>query len=171
VYVGTGQPGPWTDVHRGKGDALCTDCIIAVRGATGQYVWHYQTTPNDNWDYDSIADIMLADLNINGRERKVLMHAPKNGFFYVLDRKTGELLSAEPWVTVSWSSGVNMLTGRPTVNPEANYGTDSVSGETIGQLIVSRQLIGLFSQLVGVLRIVWLDFLRLMLQQGNFGGW
>ena len=127
VYVGTGQPGPWTSMHRGKGDNLCTDCIIAVRGATGQYIWHYQTTPGDDWDYDSIADIMLAELNINGKQRQVLMHAPKNGFFYVLDRKTGELLSADPWVTVNWASGVDLKTGRPRVNPEARYGTDAVS--------------------------------------------
>ncbi len=127
LYVGTGQPSSWSDYHRGKGDALCTNCIVAVRGSTGKYVWHYQTTPNDNWDFDSIADIMLADLPINGRKRQVLMHAPKNGFFYVLDRKTGELLSAEPWVTVNWSSGVNLKTGRPTINPEANYGTDDIS--------------------------------------------
>jgi PQQ-dependent dehydrogenase (methanol/ethanol family) len=127
VYVGTGQPATWTDMSRGKGDALCTNCILAVRGATGKYIWHYQTTPGDNWDYDSIADIMLAELNINGRKRNVLMHAPKNGFFYVLDRRTGELLSAEPWVTVSWASGINLKTGRPLVNPEANYGADSVS--------------------------------------------
>ncbi len=124
VYVGTGQPGPWTSYHRGKGDDLCTDCIIAVRGATGQYVWHYQTTPGDDWDYDSIADIMLADLTINGKLRHVVMHAPKNGFFYVLDRVTGELLSADPWVPVTWASGVNLKTGRPTVNPEARYGTE-----------------------------------------------
>jgi PQQ-dependent dehydrogenase (methanol/ethanol family) len=127
VYVGTGQPGPWTSYHRGKGDDLCTDCIIAVRGATGKYVWHYQTTPGDDWDYDSIADIMLADLTINGKLRHVVMHAPKNGFFYVLDRVTGELLSADPWVPVTWASGVNLKTGRPTVNPEARYGTDSVT--------------------------------------------
>jgi PQQ-dependent dehydrogenase (methanol/ethanol family) len=127
LYVGTGQPGPWTSMHRGKGDNLCTDCIIAVRGATGQYIWHYQTTPGDDWDYDSIADIMLADLNINGKQRQVLMHAPKNGFFYVLDRRTGELLSADPWVTVNWASGVDLKTGRPRVNPEARYGTDAVS--------------------------------------------
>ena len=127
LYVGTGQPGPWTDVYRGKGDNLCTDCIIAVRGATGKYIWHYQTTPGDNWDFDSIADIMLADLNINGRQRQVVMHAPKNGFFYVLDRKTGELLSADPWVTVNWASGIDLKTGRPRVNPEARYGTDAVS--------------------------------------------
>src|SRR5215467_2955131 len=127
VYVGTGQPGPWTSVHRGKGDDLCTDCIIAVRGGTGKLVWYYQTTPGDDWDYDSIADIMLADMTINGRPRHVLMHAPKNGFFYVLDRHTGELLSADPWVTVTWSSGVNLKTGRPTVNPEARYGNDTVT--------------------------------------------
>jgi PQQ-dependent dehydrogenase (methanol/ethanol family) len=127
LYVGTGQPGPWTEVSRGKGDDLCTDCIIAVRGATGKYIWHYQTTPGDDWDFDSIADIMLADLNINGKQRQVVMHAPKNGFFYVLDRKTGELLSADPWVTVNWASGVDLKTGRPRVNPEARYGTDAVS--------------------------------------------
>jgi PQQ-dependent dehydrogenase (methanol/ethanol family) len=127
VYVGTGQPGPWTSYHRGKGDDLCTDCIVAVRGATGKLVWYYQTTPGDDWDYDSIADIMLADLTINGKLRHVVMHAPKNGFFYVLDRVTGELLSADPFVPVSWSSGVNLKTGRPTVNPEARYGTESVN--------------------------------------------
>jgi PQQ-dependent dehydrogenase (methanol/ethanol family) len=127
LYVGTGQPGPWTEVSRGKGDNLCTDCIIAVRGATGQYLWHYQTTPGDDWDFDSIADIMLADLNINGKTRQVVMQAPKNGFFYVLDRKTGELLSADPWVTVNWASGVDLKTGRPRVNPEARYGTEAVS--------------------------------------------
>ena len=126
VYVGTGQPGPWTEQYRGKGDNLCTDCIIAVRGATGKLVWYYQTTNGDDWDFDSIADIMLADLPINGKTRHVLMHAPKNGFFYVLDRGTGELLSADPWVAVNWSSGVNLKTGRPTVNPEARYATDTV---------------------------------------------
>ena len=127
VYVGTGQPGPWTEHYRGKGDNLCTDCIIAVRGATGKLVWYYQTTPGDDWDFDSIADIMLADLTINGKLRHVLMHAPKNGFFYVLDRGTGELLSADPWVPVNWASGVNLKTGRPTVNPEARYGTEAVN--------------------------------------------
>lgn len=127
LYVGTGQPGPWTSMHRGKGDNLCTDCIIAVRGATGKYIWHYQTTPGDDWDFDSIADIMLADLTINGKQRQVVMQAPKNGFFYILDRRTGELLSADPWVTVNWASGVDLKTGRPRVNPEARYGTESIS--------------------------------------------
>jgi quinohemoprotein ethanol dehydrogenase len=127
VYIGTGQPGPWTEVSRGPGDNLYSDCILAVRGATGKLVWYYQEVPGDDWDYDSIADLMLADLPIGGTTRKVIMHAPKDGFFYVLDRRTGELLSADPWVTVSWASGVNLKTGRPVVNPEARYGKEGVS--------------------------------------------
>ena len=127
VYVGTGQPGPWSDQARGKGDNLFTDCILAVRGATGKLVWYYQEVPGDNWDFDSIADLMLADLPVNGKTRKVIMQAPKDGFFYVLDRLTGELLSADPWVTVNWASGVNLKTGRPVINPEANYKNDSVA--------------------------------------------
>ena len=127
LYVGTGQPGPWSDQHRGKGDNLFADCILAVRGASGKLVWYYQEVPGDNWDFDSIADLMLADLPINGKTRKVVMQAPKDGFFYVLDRMTGELLSAEPWVTVNWASGVNLKTGRPVINPEAIYANDSVA--------------------------------------------
>src|SRR5580693_2377322 len=108
VYVGTGQPGPWTEVSRGAGDNLYSDCILAVRGATGKLLWYYQEVPGDVWDFDSVADLMLADLPVNGRVRHVVMQAPKNGFFYVLDRLTGELLSADPWITVNWASGVNM---------------------------------------------------------------
>ncbi len=126
VYVGTGQPAPWSSALRGAGDNLFTNTILAVRGATGRLVWYYQTTPGDDWDYDSIANIMLADMEIDGRERQVLMHAPKNGFFYVIDRLTGELLSAQPWVTVSWASGINLRTGRPTINPEARYAGESI---------------------------------------------
>ncbi|HEX5230395.1 MAG TPA: PQQ-binding-like beta-propeller repeat protein, partial [Bryobacteraceae bacterium] len=81
VYVGTGQPGPWTSQARGKGDNLFADCILAVRGATGKLVWYYQTVPGDVWDFDNIADMMLADLPVNGKTRKVIMQAPKNGFF------------------------------------------------------------------------------------------
>lgn len=126
VYVGTGQPGPWTEVHRGPGDNLYSDCILAVRGATGKLVWYYQEVPGDDWDYDSIADLMLADVTINGRPRKVVMHAPKDGFFYVLDRVTGELISADPYTKVSWASGIDLKTGRPIVNPAARYGTAAV---------------------------------------------
>jgi PQQ-dependent dehydrogenase (methanol/ethanol family) len=127
VYVGTGQPGPWPSAVRGQGDNLCTNCIIAVKGSTGKYVWHYQTVPGDDWDLDSIADITLADLRINGRIRKVAMHAPKSGFFYVIDRVTGQFISAEPWVTVTWATGIEPKTGRPIVNPAARYGTTSLN--------------------------------------------
>ena len=126
VYVGTGQPGPWTEMHRGPGDNLYSDCIVAVRGATGKLVWYYQEVPGDDWDYDSIADLMLADLTINGRTRHVIMHAPKDGFFYVLDRATGELISADAFAKVNWASGVDLKTGRPNVNPAARYGADAM---------------------------------------------
>jgi len=132
VYVGTGQPGPWTSYSRGLGDNLCTNCIIAVKGATGKYAWHYQTTPGDDWDYDSIADITLADLTINGTQRKVLMHAPKNGFVFVIDRVNGQFISAEPWVTVNWASGIDPKTGRANVNPAARYGTATTVNVTPG---------------------------------------
>jgi quinohemoprotein ethanol dehydrogenase len=126
VYVGTGQPGPWTSVLRGQGDGLFCDSIIAVRGATGKLVWYYQEVPGDDWDFDSVSDLMLADLTIDGKPRQVIMHAPKDGFFYILDRRTGELLSAEPFVPVTWATGINLKTGRPTVNPEARYKNDAV---------------------------------------------
>jgi quinohemoprotein ethanol dehydrogenase len=127
VYVGTGQPGPWTEVLRGQGDSLFADTILAVRGATGKLVWYYQEVPGDDWDFDSVSDLMLADLTIDGKPRQVIMHAPKDGFFYILDRRTGELLSAEPFVPVTWATGINLKTGRPTVNPEARYKHDAVS--------------------------------------------
>ena len=126
VYVGTGQPGPWTDMHRGSGDNLFANSILAVRGATGKLVWYYQEVPGDNWDYDSIADLMLADLTINGRLRHVIMHAPKDAFFYVLDRLTGELISADPITKISWTTGIDPKTGRANVVPEARYRTTPV---------------------------------------------
>jgi PQQ-dependent dehydrogenase (methanol/ethanol family) len=127
VYVGTGQPGPWTDFHRGAGDNLFSNSIVAVRGATGKLVWYYQEVPGDNWDYDSIADLMLADLTINGRQRKVIMHAPKDAFFYVIDRLTGEVISADPITKISWATGIDSKTGKPKVNPDARYRTSPIS--------------------------------------------
>src|SRR5712671_3069072 len=126
VYVGTGQPGPWTDMHRGPGDNLYANSIVAVRGATGKMVWYYQEVPGDDWDYDSIADLMLLDLRINNRNRQVIMHAPKSGFFYVLDRVTGEFISGDPITKVSWTSGLDPKTGKPNVNKGALYRTDAV---------------------------------------------
>ncbi len=93
---------------------------------TGQYVWHYQEVPGEEWDYDSNQTLVQADLKIGGRLRKVLMHAPKDGFFYVLDRKTGKLISANNYVPVTWAKGIDPKTGRPIMNPEAQYDTDPV---------------------------------------------
>jgi quinohemoprotein ethanol dehydrogenase len=128
VYVGTGNAEPWVQKFRGAQnvDNLYTCSILAVDLTTGQLKWHYQTVPNDNWDFDSVQQLMLLNLNINGRMRKVITQAAKNGFFYVLDRVTGEFLSAEPFVKVSWalSMGEN---GRPVVNPAAYYDQDPIS--------------------------------------------
>ena len=115
LYVGTGNGSPWTRVHRspGGGDNLYLSSILAIRPDDGRLVWHYQTTPGDNWDFTAVQHIVLTDLEIGGQTRKVLMQAPKNGFFYVLDRATGELLSAEKYVQVNWAEKVDLATGRP----------------------------------------------------------
>jgi PQQ-dependent dehydrogenase (methanol/ethanol family) len=124
LYVGTGNGSPWARRHRspGGGDNLYLSSILALLPATGELVWHYQTTPGDNWDYTATQHLVLAELEIEGSTRKVVMQAPKNGFFYVLDRETGEFLSAKPYVKVSWASGVDPKTGRPIESREADYG-------------------------------------------------
>ncbi len=121
IYVGTGQPAPWTSTHRGPGDSLYASSILAVKGSTGELKWFYQEVPGDDWDYDSIADIMLVDMKIANRDRKVLMHAPKDGFFYIIDRLTGEVISADPITKISWATGMDAK-GNPMVNPAARYG-------------------------------------------------
>jgi len=123
LYVGTGNGSPWSRKLRspGGGDNLYLSSILALRPDTGRLVWHYQTTPGDNWDYTAVQQIVLADMDWNGAPRKLLMQAPKNGFFYVLDRATGELLSAEKFVRVNWASHVDRATGRPVETPEGNY--------------------------------------------------
>ena len=123
LYIGTGNGSPWNQTIRspGGGDNLYLSSIVALKPETGEYVWHYQTTPGDNWDYTATQHIILADLELGGRKRKVLMQAPKNGFFYILDRITGELLSAEAYVPMTWATGVDKKTGRPIENPEARY--------------------------------------------------
>jgi quinohemoprotein ethanol dehydrogenase len=128
VYVGTGNAQPWVQKFRGAQglDNLYTCAILAVDLTSGLLKWHYQTVPNDNWDFDNVQQLMLLDLNINGRVRKVITQAPKNGFFYVLDRATGELISAEPFVKVSWATGIGK-DGRPIVNPAAYYDQDPIS--------------------------------------------
>ena len=123
VIFGVGSPYPWNHKLRsqGKGDNLFIDSIVAVDGKTGAYKWHYQTVPGDSWDYDATMDIELADLTINGKPRKVLMQAPKNGFYYVIDRTSGKLLSAEPYVPVTWASRIDLVTGRPVEVAGARY--------------------------------------------------
>jgi len=128
VYVGTGNAEPWTQKFRGAQDLdnLYTCSILAVDLTTGKLKWHFQTVPNDNWDFDSVQQIMLLDLQIGGRTRKVLTQAAKNGFFYVIDRVSGQFISAHPFVKVNWAKGVDD-SGRPMVNPEAFYDTDPVA--------------------------------------------
>jgi len=120
VYFGTGNGSPHPQAFRSPegGDNLFLASIVAVNAKTGKYVWHYQEVPGEEWDYDSTSPLMLADLTINGRQRQVIMHAPKDGFFYVLDRATGELISAQNFVPNTWASHVDLKTGRPAINPD-----------------------------------------------------
>ena len=115
LYIGVGNGAPWNRQIRSPdgGDNLFLSSIVALRPDDGSYVWHYQTTPGETWDYTATQHMILAELELGGKTRKVIMQAPKNGFFYVLDRQTGELLSAEPYATVTWATGVDMETGRP----------------------------------------------------------
>jgi quinohemoprotein ethanol dehydrogenase len=128
VYVGTGNAQPWTFLHRSSKDKdnLYAASILAVDVDTGQLKWHYQVVPGDNWDFDSVQHLILADLQIGGRTRNVIMQANKNAFFYVIDRITGQFISAQPFSYVTWAKGIDQKTGRPIVNEEAYYGTDAI---------------------------------------------
>jgi quinohemoprotein ethanol dehydrogenase len=123
IYIGTGNGSPWSRLARseGKGDNLFLSSILAVDARTGRLRWHYQETPGDEWDYTATQNMILADLPIGGRRRQVIMQAPKNGFFYVLDRATGQLLSAEKFVPVNWAERIDPVSGRPVENPAARY--------------------------------------------------
>ncbi len=126
LYIGTGNGSPWNQNLRspGGGDNLYLSSILALDVESGELVWHYQTTPGDNFDYTAVQPLMLAELEIDGVERDVIMQAPKNGFFYVLDRHTGELLSAEAYVGITWAKGMDMATGRPIETMQARYGDE-----------------------------------------------
>jgi len=123
IYIGTGNGTPWDRRERSPkgGDNLFTCSVVALKPDTGEYVWHYQETPGDAWDFDSAEPMILATLTIGGSPRKVLLHAPKNGFFYVLDRATGQVISAKPYTAVSWATEVDLKTGRPIENSAARY--------------------------------------------------
>jgi PQQ-dependent dehydrogenase (methanol/ethanol family) len=129
VYTGTGNGIAWYRDLRspGGGDNLYLASIMALRTNDGELVWHYQVTPGDNWDYDATQPLMLADLRIDGIPRKVIMQASKNGFFYVLDRQTGQFISAKPFVNgITWAMGVDPRTGRPEESPSAHEGWNAV---------------------------------------------
>jgi quinohemoprotein ethanol dehydrogenase len=123
LYVGTGNATPWNAHMRDpkNGDALYAASILALKPDTGEYVWHYQETPGDTWDYDAVSPMMTVDLTLGGKKRHVILQPSKNGFFYVLDAATGQLISADPFTEVNWATGVDMETGRPKVVPAARY--------------------------------------------------
>ncbi|MGE0012869.1 MAG: PQQ-binding-like beta-propeller repeat protein, partial [Azoarcus sp.] len=121
LYIGVGNGLPFNYQFRseGKGDNLFLSSIVALDPDTGKYIWHYQTTPADRWDFTAAQQMVLADVAIDGKPRKVLMQAPKNGFFYVLDRTNGKLISAKNIVPINWATHVDLATGRPAMVPEA----------------------------------------------------
>jgi len=127
IYLGVGNGAPWSRIIRspGGGDNLFLASIVALDPDTGSMKWHYQTVPGDNWDYTAVQDMMLADMVVDGVERKVLMQAPKNGFFYVIDRENGKLLRANPFATVTWASHVDLETGRPVEAPSGDYDSEA----------------------------------------------
>ena len=127
LYIGVGNGSPWNRHVRspGGGDNLFLSSIVAINPDTGDYVWHYQTTPGDTWDYTATQHMILADIVFRNKTRKVLMQAPKNGFFYVIDRITGELLSARNYVPVTWASRVDLETGRPVETENADHFEDT----------------------------------------------
>jgi len=123
LYIGTGNGGPWNEKYRSPngGDNLFTCSIIALKPDTGEYLWHYQEDPSDDWGFDSSEHMILADLTVEGKARKVLLQAPKNGFFYVIDRTNGKLISAKPFTYINWATGVDLKTGRPIESAIARY--------------------------------------------------
>jgi PQQ-dependent dehydrogenase (methanol/ethanol family) len=132
LYIGTAGPSPWNPKQRpvDAGDELFTNSIVAIDATSGKYVWHYKTTPNDGWNFDATMHIMVADLPMPQGKRRVVMTAPKNGFFYVLDAKTGKFLSANNFTPVNWASHIDPATGRPVTIPDARY-WERPDGKTI----------------------------------------
>lgn len=132
LYIGTGNGSPWARSQRSPkgGDNLYLASIVALNPDTGKYVWHYQETPGDNWDYTSTQSMILADIKLDGKPRKVILHAPKNGFFFVVDRTNGKFISAKNFVDVNWASGYDK-NGRPIEIASAREGTkpnDTIPG-------------------------------------------
>ena len=128
LYVGTGNGGPWPEeLRKSKGkENLYLASILAVKPDTGELKWYFQVVPGDSWDYDSVQQLLLADVTIRGQQRKVLMQANKDGFYYVIDRVSGQFISGQPFAKVTWAKGLDERTGRPFINPEAHYGTETI---------------------------------------------
>jgi PQQ-dependent dehydrogenase (methanol/ethanol family) len=134
VYIGTGNAGPWSeDARASKGfDLLYAASIVAVDVNTGLYRWHYQNVPGDEWDFDSVQHLLLADVTIKGVKRKVIMQANKNGFLYTLDRTNGKFIFGTPIAKINWALGLDEATGRPIINPEAKYSVTESANITPG---------------------------------------
>jgi len=125
LYYGTSNPSPWGAAIRGNDSStidpysnLYTASTLAINPDTGKIVWHYQTTPHDAWDYDGVNELVLVDLDIKGQKTPVALKADRNGFFYVLDRRNGKLLSAEKFIDLNWAKSIDMTTGRPVENAD-----------------------------------------------------
>ena len=123
LYIGVGNGTPWNRKVRSPdgGDNLFLSSIVALKPDTGDYIWHYQETPAESWDYTATQHMMLADMQWQGQSKKVIWHAPKNGFFFIIDRSNGKLLSAEPFAHVNWADGYDLETGRPIESSVADY--------------------------------------------------
>ncbi len=128
-YVGTGNAGPWPQDARQQGKDkvnLYAASVLAVNPDTGKLVWYFQMVPGDEWDFDSVQQLLLADVVIKGQPRKVIMQANKNGFYYVIDRVSGKFISGQPFAEVTWARGLNEETGKPIINPESYYGSRTI---------------------------------------------
>jgi alcohol dehydrogenase (cytochrome c) len=143
LYYGTSNPAPWAAFVRGNDSSsigqftnLYTSATLAINPDTGKIVWHYQATPHDAWDYDGVNELVLADLNLGGQTTPVALKADRNGFFYVLDRRNGKLISAKPFVEVNWATGVDLATGRPIEaadkRPRLNFKATNICPNLIG---------------------------------------
>lgn len=123
VYIGTDGPGPWNPLNRSKdaGDELFTNSVVALDASTGKYIWHYKVTPHDAWNFGATSNLMIADLPFKDGDKRVVMTAPKNGFFYVLDAKSGKFISANNFTKVNWASHIDQKTGRPVTLPDGRY--------------------------------------------------
>ncbi|WP_336962724.1 PQQ-dependent dehydrogenase, methanol/ethanol family [Sphingobium aquiterrae] len=123
IYLGTGNGWPWNQKIRspGGGDNLYLSSIVALDAKTGDYVWHYQVNPENSYDFNDAMDIELAEMVIGGKPRSVLIHAPKNGFFYAIDRENGKLISAGEFAKQNWAKRIDPETGRPEINPDSLY--------------------------------------------------